>query len=363
MEGSFMQKKFSEMASYIKKLLPANIPEVYSLKPMIKNISSEKNIRNGVLSFRDFMHKLYDRLIADSSLYEKPLKKMQHENADHVEMATLAVGYPFIFNVTIILANIGYYGKLSKNGNSILLDDWQSFTYGELARKNVSISKVFECLRFLVSCGLHFSGVDLDVKKIDISKIKLLEISYPDSPNMLIGLKVMAVAHRELATNNDYYVFQRCDYRILKNETCDVNILIKDYVYPLSANVRDFILKLHQRYVEAGLVCKMKMHYFNVIFSYSYKSNVVWDYMPSPDGCYIFTKAKNMDKYTDVIKKFPLRLRKKISRGYGCEKKMFGEPCQKGCHGFSFLLDDSILDISNDIQTWLDNELLCLKSK
>jgi len=50
-------------------------------------------------------------------------------------------------------------------------------------------------------------------------------------------------------------------------------------------------------------------------------------------------------------------LRGKISRRYGREKKRFGEPCQKGCHGFNFLVNDSILDIGSDIEVWLDKEV------
>jgi len=234
---------------------------------------------------------------------------------------------------------------------------------GGRKKQNISISKVVECLRFLACCGLYFEGIDLDAEKPDMKSVALLEISYPDNPVMLTGLKIMAIAHNELSTKNDYYVFQRCDYRVLVNEIPDVTALLKDYVYPLPAKIQDFILKLHQRYLDAGLICKMKMHYFSVIFSYAHKSNVIWDFMPSPDGCYIFIKAKNMDKYADDIKKFPLFLQEKISKGYGCEKKRFGEPCQKGCHGFSFSLDASILDIGRDIEIWFDKELSYLQRK
>jgi hypothetical protein len=65
----------------------------------------------------------------------------------------------------------------------------------------------------------------------------------------------------------------------------------------------------------------------------------------------------------DKIETFPLPLQEKVSRGYGCNKKLFGEPCQKGCHGFSFPLDDSIIDIRQDIEVWLDREVSCLQRK
>jgi len=358
-----MGKTHSEMASYIKKLIPADIPKVYPLNPILKSISNEENIRNGVVAFRDFLYGIYDLFISDGSKYNNPPKNSEDGNSGHESAGTLAVGYPFIYNVTTILLNIGYYGTLTGNGDLMLFDNWKMLISGELAKKNISVLKIVECLRFLVSCGLCFNRIDLDAKKPDLNELS--EITYPATPVVLTGLKTMAVAHRELSANTvlNYYVFQRCDYRVLLNETPDTTALIKDYIYPLSVKVQDFVLKLHYHYVGAGLVCKMKMHYFGVIFSYSYKSAVLFDYMPSPDGCSISTKAKNMDKYANVIEKFPIRLREKISRGYGCEKKLFNEPCQKGCHGFSFSLDDSILDISGDIEIWLDKELSCLQGK
>lgn len=38
-------------------------------------------------------------------------------------------------------------------------------------------------------------------------------------------------------------------------------------------------------------------------------------------------------------------------------------PAKKGCHEFSFPLDDSIIDISQNIEVWLDKEVSCLQRK
>jgi len=40
--GPVTQKPISEIAKYIKNLIPANIPETYALKPMFENVASEK---------------------------------------------------------------------------------------------------------------------------------------------------------------------------------------------------------------------------------------------------------------------------------------------------------------------------------
>lgn len=45
-----MQKPISEYAVYLKSLIPADIPDAYALKPMFNHVSSEENIRNGVIT-------------------------------------------------------------------------------------------------------------------------------------------------------------------------------------------------------------------------------------------------------------------------------------------------------------------------
>jgi hypothetical protein len=68
-------------------------------------------------------------------------------------------------------------------------------------------------------------------------------------------------------------------------------------------------------------------------------------------------RPKKTDKYADVIKGFPLSLQKIIAKGYGCDRKLRNERCQHGCQGIRIPLDDSILAISGDIETWLDSEV------
>lgn len=60
----------------------------------------------------------------------------------------------------------------------------------------------------------------------------------------------------------------------------------------------------------------------------------------------------------DVIKDFPLSLQEKIAKGYGCYRKMGRERCQGDCQGIRIPLDETILNIGRDIETWLDLEVL-----
>ena len=360
------QKPLSDMAKYMQGLLPSDIPGEYSLNPMLKSISKEESIRNGVLAFRDFMYQLCDRLIADGSKYEKPTKETEDKSASHPSFAS---GYPFIHHVKSVLINIGYHSELAENGDSMLLGDFQSLnsvisSSGGQSASKISGPKLIDSLRFLNSCGLYFEGIDLDASKPDISNVKLLEITYPDNPVMLTGLKVMATAQRELRLPDNDDIFLRCDYRALKNEDSDITDILRDFIRPLPEKTQGFALKLHQRFLDTGLSFTAKSSVSLILITYWYKKNAVCEFAASLSSGYrIFIKAKNISKYVEIIENFSLPLREIVYKGYGCEKKRFGEPCQKGCHGYSIPLDDSILDISRDIEIWLDNELLCLQKK
>jgi hypothetical protein len=267
------------------------------------------------------------------------------------------------------LFNIGYHGELIENGGAILLDNLNLLTSvigadGGQMKAKISIPKLIEALKFLTCCGVCFDGIDLDERTLDMSKAAALKISYPDNLVMLTGLKAMAIAQKDLYAKGNHDIFLRCDYRILKAEDTEIISILKDFVAPLPTVVQDFALKLHQRYLDAGLTCIVDVFYLGIRFIYSYKNKEIWTFSAAHESGYrILIKAQNTHIYSDVIETFPLPLQEKISRGYGCNKKLFGEPCQKGCHGFSFPLDDSIIDISKDIEVWLDKEVSALQRK
>lgn len=366
LEGSdLMKRSIGDMARYIKNIIPHNIPETYTIKSMFNHITGEENIRKGVLAFRDLLYSVCDQLIADGHLYDKPDKSKQ-ENDSH---ASLSVSFPFLNNMKSILFNIGYHGELIENGSAIFLEDLKLLTSvigvdGKQMKSKISDSKLIGALKFLHGCGIYFDGIDLDAPKLNISGTLPLKITYPYNLAMLTGLKVMAIAQRDLYTKGNQDTFLRCDYRVLKDEDTDITDVLKDFIIPLPAAVQDVCLNLHQRCLDGGFKCVMDVFYLNVRLIYSYKNKEVWTLSVACDSGYrILIKAQNTQKYTDVIKTFPLYLQEKIARGYGCNKKLFKEPCQKGCHGFSFPLDDSIISISPYINVWLEHEISCLQRK
>ena len=128
---------------------------------------------------------------------------------------------------------------------------------------------------------------------------------------------------------------------------------------PLSGNVQDFILQLHQRYLDKRLRCNVEIKDLWIKIQYSYKSKEIWGVNVSLNNGYqINIKSKNMHKYADTIGRFPSFIQEIIGKGYGCGiKRGISDHCNGGCQGFRFSLDNSIIDIRNTIETWLDKEL------
>lgn len=357
---AYQPKALKDMASYLKGLIPASIPTDFSIMSMFQRIADEERIRSGVLAYRDFLHTFCDRLIADSHLYDKAPK-----NED--SHASIAARYPILHSVKNVLLNLGYHGKPADNGTSLLLSDWQSLILttssdGGQAASKLSVPKVMEELRFLSSCGLHFDGIDLEAPKPGLPKGTSLTVTYPGNPAMLTGLRVMAAAQKELNLKDNGDLFLRCDYSALQDGEADLSSMMQDFVRPLPAEVQDFALRLHQRFTDLGFTCTPKVFNFNVQIIYSYNKKEVWSFFASLIAGYrIVVKAQNTQKYADIIEDFPPSLRGKIAKGYGCDRSKFDEPCQKGCHGFSFSLNDSILELSEYIDIWLDQEFSCLR--
>ena len=357
-----MQKPLSDMAKYIKNIISPNIPETYSIKSMFNHIASDTNIRGGVLAYRDFLYLVCDRLAADGSLYDKPPKAEKDGIISHPNFME---GYPFFNYIRSVLFNIGLHGTFTGNNASLVISGIEPLTTvlnsgGSPSKSKISAPKMITALKFLNSCGISFDGINLDEKKPDITKVMSLEISYPENPLIFTGLKVMAIAQKELhpKPGGIYDIFLRCDYRALTNEGIETVCVLKDFVNPFPAGVQDFVLRLHQLSLSKGLTCNLTIYTPEIIFTYFHKNKEILSFRATCETGYRFLlKAQKTKKYADTIKTFPMSLQEKIAMGYGCDRRKFGKPCVKGCHGYSFPLDESLLDIRGDIEIWLDNEI------
>ena len=348
-----MRKTLVDLARYLKSIVVPETREAYAINPVFGHIADAEHIRKGVLAFRIFLERLFDVLAAEGDAYDN-CKKVAHE---YENRTSLSVYFPFLQNVNILLMNIGYYGVLAENAQSITCG-------GNVFNGKLSVSKTIECLRFLTDCGIRIDGIDLNEKKQNLPDIKSITITYPDNSAMLTGLKVMAIAEIDHGTLVNQDIFLRCDYRILRKDETDVLSIVKDTIIPLSAGVRKFVLMLHQRYVEKGLACVVEIKGFHIYIKYCYKRKDVWGINASlNNGYHINVKSVKTHEYTDTIKTFPSFLQKLIAKGYGCGRKREAGHCDGGCRGIPIPLDDSVLEIQDDIVTWFDQELFFLQKK
>lgn len=346
-----MRKTLQDVASYLKEIMVPATHESYAINPEYINDIPEENIRKGVLEFRAFLIRLYDVLYAKGDIYDN-CNKVAHE---YENRTTLSVYYPFLHNVSTILMNIGYHGVLVDNSQTLVCAN-------AIFNKNLSAAKNLECLLFLTDCGICIDGIDLNNKKQNLFDINKVYITYQDNPMMLTGLKVMAIAEIEHGSLANQDIFLRCDYRVLKKDETDVLSIVQDTIKPLSPKVQNFILKLHQRYINKGLTCTVEVKGFHIYIKYSIKRKNLWGINTSlNNGYHINVKSTKTHEYTDTIKTFSPVLQELISKGYGCGRKREIGHCDGGCRGITISLNDSVLDIKDDIITWLDNEVSCLQ--
>jgi len=378
-----MQKPLRDLANYLKSIILTDIPETYVINPIFDCISSGENIRSGVLAFRDFLYQLLDYIIADADFYDKP-KKIADKTTDTIN---LSLEYPFIRDIAMVLIHIGIHGELNKSEDSLVLSGSQLHT----ALKGARVSKVPEYLQHLTNCGIYFTGIDLSEKKPDLSKAEILEITYPDNPVMLAGLKVMATAQlntdkKGLKPETGSYtapvdtIFLRCDYRALGEKKMKPVFVFDDAIKPFSAEIQEYLLKLNKRYMDSGCKYKTKDLCFRISFIYTHKSRgTIGSISISPvNGCVIKINAENINDYTDMIEKFPPVIREAVENGYNCAKINDPEACNPRCRGYEFSINGkeylkcrhlnfyiplTDLTYSHIIENWIDKELSCLQSE
>jgi len=193
-----------DMALHLKSQLPTNIPTNYPILPMFTNIATVGEIKRGITAFTDFMGLFYNLLAEDSQNYDKPRSLSRPGKPP-----SIAVDFPLIYHTKSVLLNIGYHGILSNNVlsfsnlktiNTIICCE------GMEAETKISTPKLMTCISFLNDCGMDFEGLHNDT---------LIEVTYPDNPDVLLGIKIMATAQRDLKWKTKDEVFLRCDYHAL----------------------------------------------------------------------------------------------------------------------------------------------------
>ena len=348
-----MRKTLQDVACYLKEIVVPETKEVYAINPVYTTIEDEERIHDRVVAFRKFLIRLYDVLYNTGDIFDYS-RKVAHE---YENRTTLSVYYPFLHNVKTILINIGYHGKLD--------EEKQCITCGnDILNKKLSVKRTLECLRFLEDCGICIDGIDLDKKRQKLTDIERINITYPDDPTMLTGLKVMAIAEIDYGTLVNQDIFLRCDYWALKKNETEVLTVLQDTIKHLSPKVQNFILQLHQGNLDKGLSCVVEIKGFHIYIKYRYKRKDLWGINASlNNGYHINVKPTKVQEYTDLIETFSPILQELIEKGYGCGRKREIGHCDGGCRGLTIPLDDTVLDLRDDIEIWFSEELSCLRNK
>lgn len=349
-----MRKTLGDLAEHIKSVMTPETGGAYAIHPDLTDIISEASVREGVAAFRRFLRRLYDAFIAEGHSYDLA-KKTTH---GYETRSGTSAYYPFLNHVKNLLLGLGLHGRLSEDARALVMCE-------NPFNPKISASKSLECLRFLAGCGLLFGGVDLGAKKPDLSRVEWLAVSYPEDPAMLAGLKVMAMAEKKFGTLVNWDIFLRCDYRALENGRTDAVSTLTHTIAPLPAGIRDLVMRLHRRSLDSGLDCEAEIKDFWILVKYAYKRKVLWVVNKSLNrGFELSVKAAHTDRYPDAIQTFPPVLREAIARGYGCGRKRPGiGRCDGGCRGLRLPLDESVLGLSDSIETWFDRELVCVTGR
>lgn len=365
--GPVVQKSIPEIGAFLKQMVPARIPDLWTLKPRFRNMACARDIPEGIIAYRDFLYCLCDRLIQEGEEYFS-LKKKPSSPTD----------YPLLIILTDLLCDIGYYGELKPGEQTLLVDRLPSFLpsaeEGRGKPRNSAV-KLKAALRFLEICGFEFYPMDLSAKRPVLFQGYPLEVRYPDAPLLPVGLKVLSVADKELRErryktdlNRDNLL--RCDYSLLISEEADLALSLDQFAQSFSEELRTLIITLHRRFTEQGMTCAALCSTFESHFAYAdlrksrndlSKKEIYqkrkWEFaLDTRHGYCLVVRAEKTERYSEAIEAFPPVLREKIKRGYGCDRKLRDEPCQRGCQGIRLPLDDSILRMGTAIETWLDKE-------
>ena len=377
------QKMLCVVAEYIKQTIQSQMPEDFTIAPMYKNIADEATIREGIYAYNDFLHSLFDYITANADMLD-----IQKRTLDARDGIDFELDVSFLRNSTIILFQFGMCGELSRSGDSLMLNMAQF----QKAMKKTNITKAVDYLQNLIDCGFEFHGINFDDSKLNLSKIASLEVSYPDNPAVLVGLKVMAMAQYEIVnkyTNLKIWrpygyveqIFLRCEYNALRvdvSEYSDIDpaLILQSVTKPFSTTAQELALRLHRYFIEIGCTCEVGSENAAYRFSYYFGSKDVLLIKTSPRfGCELKINAQRIAKYSDNVENFPPSLLETITTGNGCgcnntnpkHKKvnftLGGEQYSKcmsmmcGANDFSVDLENITDDTAQTIEKWVALEL------
>ena len=319
------------------------------MKDMVLEVP-ENDSTNDVQAFHDFLHQFFDYIAAVGDAHNKP-----KPNANRVwGGVNFAMDYPFLRDMAVTLMNIAIYGEFNATGDALVVGGAELTS----SLKKAKVPKPAIYLRHLTDCGMEFLGIDLDTEKPDLSKTQTLEVSYPDNPAMLIGLKRMAKAQLEVNKkrfkegswaylNTIDNVFLRCDHNGIAGHKIEQMAMIIDIIKPFPPDTQQLVLSLHQCLLAFNFKCDITTGRnsaigFYLLYAHKTKPKQVchasWIIGITPNNCDIKIDAKHAKEYVDIIEKLPPDLLEVIQTGAGCIHDPVPHDSELKANGFKFVI-------------------------
>jgi hypothetical protein len=320
-------------------------PEKFQIDPAFRINLSEEEIREGLLSFREFLKLYFDVIAADNNLYDITLIEEPRE------IATIAQGYPFLGKLSHLLNHLGIHGELINDTNKYLVMECKKLNS---VIKKVKVKQLKELLIYLSEMGFLFDGLELKDKKFDFTKQETFRIFYPDNDTMLVGLKLISMAQVNLAgkcyntetgtcSAGVENIFLRCDYHTLENAKVKTHkMYIRECLNSLTPEMATYITELDILLTENN--CKNEGDPGNFKYAFTYTSKktkkVVCKIAFGITGCSIKLNAEHINEYLNFITKLPTDMLDIMKNGWNCAKAFDINGCNPKCQaGFKFKID------------------------
>ena len=356
-----------EMITKMKENVICDFPDDYIVSGNLIHGFTENDARIGIKSFSSLLIQVYDAMLHDTN---NPITE-EEATTNSLGLTTIYTG---IKNSLSLLYSIGVCGKPSHSNDSLLIDGGMLNNLYKKMRGN----KPLEYMRLLKDAGLIFS-IDLSAKSLNLNKVGVIELHYPDNATALIGLKVLAEAvskiNRDVHLADITHTFARCDYNALslpKKYTYEMPIITKF----LPDDYRDFFMNLHDMLLSNKCKCEAKINMNEYQFTYIPKkaTSNICSINISFERSTVRINSRLITKPLDLLAEAPKSIYDTVKNGFTCLKKADPDACNPKCKGknLSFSLDGEehlkcwiinfVLPVNDNnerefVRNWLEKEL------
>jgi len=335
-----------EMITLMKANVICEFPDDYIISDNLLDGFTKDDVRMGMKGFSSLLIQLFDVILHEAN---KPIT-IEEPSTSGLGLTNV---YADIKKPLSLLYAMGVCGK--PNDGCLLI---AGSKLNELYKK-MHGNKPLEYMRLLQNSGLIFS-TDLSAKALNLNKIGVIRLEYPDNAIALIGLKTFAEAtskiNRHIHLADITHTFARCDYNTLS--------MPKKYVYEiplitkfLSEDYSMFFMQLHNLLLSNNCKYEAKLNMNDYQFTYKPKKGTanICSINIAFDRSTVRIKSSLIAEKPDLLTEAPQSIRDAVKNGFTCLKKENVGACNPECVGknLSFSLDDE-----EYLKCWIINFLL-----